>query len=90
MKLGQKNYKVFHMFSATMQPYVEKIAREYLKYPAYIQIGDHSATNDVKNIEQRIEFVHSESQRRQKLKSILERFTKRPIMIFTNHKSDVD
>ena len=40
MKLGQKNYKIFHMFSATMQPYVEKIAREYLKYPAFIQIGD--------------------------------------------------
>ena len=27
------------MFSATMQPYVEKIAREYLKHPAYINIG---------------------------------------------------
>ena len=33
---GVRNYKTFMMFSATMQPYVEKIAREYLKFPAFI------------------------------------------------------
>ena len=37
---GTRNFKVFHMFSATMQPYVEKIAREYLKHPVMIQVGD--------------------------------------------------
>jgi len=36
---GIRNYKSFKMFSATMQPYVERIAREYLKFPAFIQIG---------------------------------------------------
>ncbi len=39
MMEGIRNYKTFKMFSATMQPYVEKIARDYLKFPAFIQIG---------------------------------------------------
>ena len=33
---GEKNFKTFLMFSATMQPLVEKMAREYLKFPAFI------------------------------------------------------
>ena len=36
---GTRNYKTFHMFSATMQPYVEKLARDYLRFPAFIQVA---------------------------------------------------
>ena len=36
MASGVKNYKTFLMFSATMQPLVEKMARQYLKFPAFI------------------------------------------------------
>jgi hypothetical protein len=33
---GEHFYKTFVMFSATMLPEVEKIARKYLRYPAMI------------------------------------------------------
>ena len=33
---GAQNFKTFLMFSATMQPLVEKMARQYLKFPAFI------------------------------------------------------
>jgi len=36
MATGEKNFKTFLMFSATMQPLVEKMARMYLKYPSFI------------------------------------------------------
>ena len=70
MSKGEKNFKTFLMFSATMQPLVEKMAREYLKFPAFIQVGE---IGDKKTIEQRIEFVTHDSQRRPKLMQILSR-----------------
>lgn len=33
---GEQNFKTFLMFSATMQPLVEKMARQYLKFPSFI------------------------------------------------------
>ena len=36
MVAGIQNYKTFLMFSATMEPLVELMARKYLKYPAKI------------------------------------------------------
>ena len=68
MRSGAGNYKTFLMFSATMQPLVEKMARQYLKFPAFIQIGE---IGDKKMIEQKIEFVTHDNQRRTKLMQIL-------------------
>jgi ATP-dependent RNA helicase DDX23/PRP28 len=39
MQNGEKLYKTFMMFSATMLPEVEKLARKYLRFPAYISVG---------------------------------------------------
>lgn len=39
MQRGEKFYRTFMMFSATMLPQVEKLARRYLRFPAYISIG---------------------------------------------------
>ena len=58
---GKQNFKTFLMFSATMHPLVEKMARQYLKFPAFIQIGEIGAKKD---IEQRVEFVTNDQQRR--------------------------
>jgi ATP-dependent RNA helicase DDX23/PRP28 len=49
MVRGERNYKIVHMFSATMQPSVERMARRYLKAPIHIQIGE--AGGSKKNIE---------------------------------------
>jgi ATP-dependent RNA helicase DDX23/PRP28 len=40
MVRGEKLYKTFVMFSATMLPQIEKIARKYLRFPAMIQVGE--------------------------------------------------
>ena len=40
MTKGIKFYKTFMMFSATMLPQVEKLARKYLRCPAYISVGE--------------------------------------------------
>mmetsp|Transcript_26414 Transcript_26414/g.35292 ORF Transcript_26414/g.35292 Transcript_26414/m.35292 type:complete len:85 (-) Transcript_26414:647-901(-) len=48
MLTGEQNFKTFLMFSATMQPLVEKMARQYLKFPAFIQVGE---IGDKKTIE---------------------------------------
>lgn len=37
---GEKYYKTFVMFSATMLPQIEKLARKYLRSPAFITIGE--------------------------------------------------
>jgi superfamily II DNA/RNA helicase len=49
MARGMKFFKTFVMFSATMLPEIEKIARKYLKFPAMIQVGDQGQGK--KNIE---------------------------------------
>lgn len=59
MVQGKRNYKTFMMFSATMQPLVEKMARQYLKHPSFIQIGEDGASK--RDIEERIEFITQES-----------------------------
>jgi ATP-dependent RNA helicase DDX23/PRP28 len=47
--------RVTTLFSATMPPAVERIARKYLKRPAIITIGE--AGRAVESVEQRVEFV---------------------------------
>lgn len=88
MQHGSRNFKVMHMFSATMQPLVEKMARQYLKYPAMVQIGEPGGSK--KDIEQRFDFITNESQRKHKLIQLLGRFPKAPIIIFVNLKLEVD
>lgn len=64
MQRGEKYFKTFVMFSATMLPQIEKMARKYLRAPAFISIGEPGGGK--KDIEQRVEFV-SDSSKRNKL-----------------------
>eukprot|EP00965_Chrysotila_dentata_P193782 6175956-Pleurochrysis_carterae.AAC.1 len=43
---GDIKYRQTYMFSATMPPAVERIARNYLRNPAYVYIGDQASTKD--------------------------------------------
>ena len=85
-KVGEKVYRITHMFSATMPVAVEKIARRYLRCPSYISIGEPGGGK--KEIEQRVEFI-SEGEKKHRLKQVLNQ-CEPPIIIFLNEKRGVE
>ena len=38
--MGERTYRVTHLFSATMPPTVEKLAKKYLRAFCFISIGE--------------------------------------------------
>ena len=76
------------MFTATMPASVEKLARTYMRRPAVVNIG--TAGKAVDSVEQRVEFVASESQKRDKLIGHLQSGFEAPIIIFVNQKKGAD
>lgn len=54
--------RVTMLYSATMPPYVEKIARTYLRKPATVLIGN--AGQAVGTVDQHVEFVEGEAKRK--------------------------
>jgi ATP-dependent RNA helicase DDX23/PRP28 len=54
--------RVTTLFSATMPPAVERLARKYLKRPATITIGE--AGRAVDTVEQRVEFVNGDEKKK--------------------------
>ena len=81
-KTGDKLYRITMMFSATMTPSLEKLARKYLRCPSYISIGEPGKGK--KDIDQKVEML-SESHKKERLRTILSKF-KAPILVFVNHK----
>lgn len=75
------------MFTATMPPAVERLARTYLRRPAVVYIG--SAGKPVERTEQ-IVYMVSENEKRNKLMEILRRSIEPPIIIFVNQKKGAD
>jgi len=82
-----KIYRQTYMFSATMPPAVERIAKKYLRQPAYVYIGDQSSTKD--NIKQDI-FVLKENKKKDKLMDLLTNGPPPPIIVFCNGKKGCD
>ncbi|KAE9399259.1 DEAD-domain-containing protein [Gymnopus androsaceus JB14] len=82
--------RVTTLFSATMPPAVERLARKYLKRPAVITIGE--AGRAVDTVEQRVEFVHGgEEKKKQKLLEVLNSGQwGSPIIVFVNQKKMAD
>lgn len=58
----QGRTRVTTLFSATMPPAVERLARKYLKKPAIITIGE--AGRAVDTVEQRVEFVQGDEKKK--------------------------
>lgn len=54
--------RVTTLFSATMPPAVERLARKYLRRPATITIGE--AGRAVDTVEQRVEFISSDEKKK--------------------------
>jgi ATP-dependent RNA helicase DDX23/PRP28 len=75
------------MFTATMSPAIERLARTYLRRPAAVYIG--SIGKPTERVEQVI-IMCSENEKRNKLLEILGRGIEPPIIIFVNQKKAVD
>ena len=59
---GARVYRTTHLYSATMPVSVERLARKYLRRPAYVAIGEVGKAVD--RIEQRVEFCKSDMDKR--------------------------
>ncbi|KAJ2583799.1 mRNA splicing protein prp28, partial [Coemansia sp. RSA 1836] len=82
-------YRQTTMFSATMPPVVERLARKYLRAPATVTIG--TAGKAVDTVEQRVEFVAGDDQRKRRLLDLLNKHgSSPPIIVFVNQKKNVD
>ncbi|PHH62023.1 hypothetical protein CDD81_7647 [Ophiocordyceps australis] len=82
-------YRQTMMYTATMPPLVERIAKKYLRRPAVVTIGN--AGEAVDTVEQRVEFVSGEDRRKRRLQEILAsgHFAP-PIIVFVNIKRNCD
>ncbi|PSS03608.1 P-loop containing nucleoside triphosphate hydrolase protein [Coniella lustricola] len=88
--LGSKGrYRQTMMYTATMPPLVEKIAKKYLRRPAIVTIGN--AGEAVDTVEQRVEFINGEDKRKKRLGELLQsnQFAP-PIIVFVNIKRNCD
>lgn len=88
--LGSNNrYRQTMMYTATMPPPVEKIAKKYLRRPAIVTIGN--AGEAVDSVEQRVEFINGEDKRKKRLGEILNsgQFHS-PIIVFVNIRRNCD
>ncbi|XP_049887756.1 probable ATP-dependent RNA helicase DDX23 [Pectinophora gossypiella] len=84
---SKKKYRQTVMFTATMPPAVERLARSYLRRPAIVYIG--SVGKPVDRTEQ-VVFMIGENEKRRKLTEILQRNVEPPIIIFVNQKKGAD
>lgn len=75
------------MFTATMPPAVERLARSYLRRPAYVYIG--SIGRPVERVEQVVHLI-KEGEKRKRLVEILNQGIEPPIIIFVNQKKGAD
>nr|XP_053646064.1 probable ATP-dependent RNA helicase DDX23 [Cherax quadricarinatus] len=85
--LSKHKYRQTVMFTATMPPAVERMARQYLRRPAYVYIG--SIGKPVERVEQ-VVYMVSEQEKRKKLLDILKRGITPPVLIFVNQKKGAD
>ncbi|KAJ7285937.1 P-loop containing nucleoside triphosphate hydrolase protein [Mycena rebaudengoi] len=75
--------RVTTLFSATMPPVVERLARKYLRKPAVITIGEAGRA--------RVEFVTGDEKKKQRLLEILNSgMYASPIIVFVNQKKTAD
>eukprot|EP00914_Ancora_sagittata_P028911 GHVO01057049.1.p1 GENE.GHVO01057049.1~~GHVO01057049.1.p1 ORF type:complete len:825 (+),score=185.62 GHVO01057049.1:32-2476(+) len=85
-KAGHRKFRLTQMFSATMPLPLENLARKYLRFPAWISIGDPGAGK--RSIEQHLEFI-SESKKKNRLQDVLQNADP-PVMVFVNQKKVAD
>ena len=86
-------YRLTAMFSATMPPEVQRIAKQYLRHPAIVSIGG-GADGGGKNqrIEQRVLFLSSPAMKEKALRDVILNKTTHndKVIVFVNEKKHCD
>ncbi|KAL6224198.1 hypothetical protein ACLB2K_003054 [Fragaria x ananassa] len=85
----KKIYRTTYMFSATMPPAVERLARNYLRNPVVVTIGTAGTTTDL--ITQTVVMISKESEKFEKLKRLLDEVLgdHKTAIVFANTKKNV-
>ncbi|BGP38558.1 mRNA splicing protein prp28 [Rhodotorula kratochvilovae] len=82
-------YRQTVMFSATMPPAVERLAKKFLRRPAVVTIG--VAGQAVDTVDQRVELINSEEKKKSRLLEILNTGGfEPPMIVFVNQKKGAD
>jgi ATP-dependent RNA helicase DDX23/PRP28 len=85
-------HRLTAMFSATMLPEVEKLARQYLRHPAVVHIGGQGDKAKNTRITQNVIFLGSASLKEKALREQLQdpRFLREKVIVFVNEKKHAD
>lgn len=83
-----KTYRQTIMFSATMPPKVELLAKKYLRNPVFIAIGDRSG-HAAATVQQTVVWCTSDSAKRTRVRQLL-LDQEPPIIVFCNEKAQCD
>lgn len=87
---GVPKHRLTAMFSATMPPEVESIAKSYLRHPAIVTIGDHDSGKN-NRITQNIIFLSSTHMKENALRDmLLNTRTDDKVIVFVNEKKHAD
>ncbi|UZJ54833.1 hypothetical protein CBS101457_004153 [Exobasidium rhododendri] len=81
-------YRVTMLYSATMPASVERLAKNYLRRPATITIGN--ANQAVSTVEQRVEFIQGDDKKKARLMQILSMGLEPPVIVFSTTIQSVD
>ncbi|KAG4301120.1 hypothetical protein PCK1_002819 [Pneumocystis canis] len=86
---GKERFRQTVMFSATMPPSVEKLAKKYLRRPAIVTIGN--AGQAVDTVVQIVEMMNTEDKKRRRLEELLNSNDySPPVIIFINQRRSCD
>ncbi|XP_052625194.1 DEAD-box ATP-dependent RNA helicase 21 [Lactuca sativa] len=80
-------YRTTYMFSATMPPAVERLARKYLRNPVMVTVGTAGKANDL--ITQHVMMV-KESEKMPRLQELLDEVVDKKAIVFVNTKITAD
>ncbi|GAB2277412.1 Envelope glycoprotein gp160 [Dionaea muscipula] len=80
-------YRTTYMFSATMPPAVERLARKYLRNPVVVNIGTAGKTTDL--ISQHV-IMMKESEKMPRLQKLLDEMGDKTAIVFVNTKKSAD
>ena len=88
-KRGEALYRVTAMFSATMPPAVEKLAKSFLRHPAIVSIGDRDSGKNTR-IEQVVEMVNESTKPSRLVQLATPKSADDKMIVFVNEKKRCD